>query len=241
MAKTNTITLADLLDMWAEEELKTGSLSNGTVDNYLQAIKRVKQHPIADRKLKIVTAEHLQQYLDLLVFGGKAPDGTAYRGYSKDYIHSFIAVLNQSFRFAVFPKTLITFNPMQYVVIHKKNEQADIFAEDTADDGKLTTISHEQFLSLVDFLEQKHNPAVLPIQIAYYAGLRIGEACALTWKDINLEEQYLTVRRSVRRNGARKRVEIGTTKRNKIRTVDFGDTLTTILKKAKKEQLKNKM
>lgn len=241
VARTNTITLADLLDMWAEEELKTGFLSNGTVDNYLQTIKRIKQHPIADRKLKTVSAEHLQQYLDLLVFGGKSPDGTAYKGYSKDYIHSFTAVLNQSFRFAVFPKTLITFNPMQYVVIHKKNEQADIFAEDTVDDGKLTTISHEQFLSLVDFLEQKHNPAVLPIQIAYYAGLRIGEACALTWKDISLEEQYLTVRRSVRRNGARKRVEIGTTKRNKIRTVDFGDTLTTILKKAKKEQLKNKM
>ena len=34
------------------------------------------------------------------------------------------------------------------------------------------------------------NPsAVLPIQIAYYAGLRIGEVCGLTWQDINLEEQ----------------------------------------------------
>ena len=241
VAKTNSVTLAGLLDLWAEEELKVGTLSNGTVDNYLQAIGRIKQHPIADRKLKTVTAEHLQQYLDLLVFGGESPDGTEYKGYSKDYVHSFTAVLNQSFRFAVFPKNLITFNPMQYVVIHKKNEQADLFAEDTEDDGKVTAITHEQFLSLIDFLDKKHNPAVLPIQIAYYAGLRIGEACALTWSDINLEEQYLTVRRSVRRNGARKRVEIGTTKRNKIRTVDFGDTLTAILKQAKKEQLKNRM
>ena len=118
---------------------------------------------------------------------------------------------------------------MQYVVIHKQNEQADIFAEDIANDEKLTTITREHFLSLVDFPEQKKNPTVLPIQISYYAGLRIGEACALTWKDINLEEQYLTVRRSVRRNGARKRIEIETTKRNKIRTVDFGDTLSAIL------------
>ena len=36
-------------------------------------------------------------------------------------------------------------------------------------------------------------------------------------------------------------MEIGTTKRKKVRIVDFGNTLTTILKKAKKEQLKNRM
>lgn len=56
----------------------------------------------------------------------------------------------------------------------------------------------------------------------------------LTWQDINLEEQYLTVRRSVRYNGTRHKTEIGPTKRKKVRVVDFGDTLAEILKKAKK-------
>ena len=45
--------------MWAEGELKTGTLSDGTVENYLQALGRIKQHPISKRKLKTVTAEHL--------------------------------------------------------------------------------------------------------------------------------------------------------------------------------------
>ena len=49
------------------------------------------------------------------------------------------------------------------------------------------TISHEQYLQLEDFLKKKDNPALLPIQIAYYTGLRIGEVCGLTWQDINLE------------------------------------------------------
>ena len=57
--------------MWAEEELKVGTLSNGTVENYLGAIRCIKKHPIAERKLKTVTAEHLQAFLDLLTFGGK--------------------------------------------------------------------------------------------------------------------------------------------------------------------------
>jgi len=82
---------------------------------------------------------------------------------------------------------------------------------------------------------------VLPIQIAYFAGLRIGEVCGLIWQDINLEEQYLTVMRSVRYDGAKHKTIIRPTKRKKVRTVDFGDILTSILKKARKEQLKNQM
>jgi integrase len=115
VAKADNLTVGELLDMWAEEELKTGTLSNGTVENYLGAIRCIKKHPIADRKLKTVTAEHLQAFLDLLTFGGEFPDGKVKKGYSKDYIHSFSAVLQQSFRFAVFPKQLISFNPMQYI------------------------------------------------------------------------------------------------------------------------------
>lgn len=112
VVKADNITLGGLLDMWAEEELKTGTLSNGTVENYLQAINRIKQHPVSERKLKTVTSEHLQQFMDLLTSGGTVGTFVS-KGYSKDYIHSFSAVLQQSFRFAVFPKHLITFNPVQ--------------------------------------------------------------------------------------------------------------------------------
>ena len=48
------------------------------------------------------------------------------------------------------------------------------------------TISYEQYLQLEDFLKKKDNPALLPIQIAYYTGLRIGEVCGLTWQDIKM-------------------------------------------------------
>ena len=56
-------------------------------------------------------------------------------------------------------------------------------------------ISHEDYERLIQYLEKKNPPAILPIQIAYYAGLRIGETCGLTWQDINLEEQCLTIKR----------------------------------------------
>ena len=50
IAKSENITIGELLDIWAEEELKTGTLSNGTVQNYLGAITNIKKHPNSERK-----------------------------------------------------------------------------------------------------------------------------------------------------------------------------------------------
>ncbi len=241
VAKSENATVGMLLDMWVEEELKPGSLSNGTVMAYQGTVNRIKQHPIGSRKLKTVTAYHLQAYMDFLSFGGTNPDGTTAKALSKGYLRLFSAVLQGAFRFAVFPKRLITFNPMQYVVWRGKKEDYDLFSDEDGNTDSTPTLSHEQYLKLEEFLKKKDNPALLPIQIAYYTGLRIGEVCGLTWQDVNLDKQYLTVRRSMRYNGARHKTEIGATKRKKVRTVDFCNTLAAILKAAKTEQHKNRL
>lgn len=240
VARSENVTVGDLLDMWIEEEVKPGNLSNGTVMAYQGAVGRIKQFPIGSRKLKTVTSEHLQMFFDLLSFGGTNADGTKVKPISKGYMRQFSAVMQGAFRFAVFPKRLITFNPMQYIKIRQKQECYELFNEDSEDGLTVPTISYDQFKTLTDYLKKKDNPALLPIQIAYYTGLRIGEVCALTWQDIDLKEQTITVRRSMRYNGARHKTEVGTTKRSKIRTVDFCDTLATILKAARTEQHKNR-
>ena len=215
IAKADNITLGQLLDTWAEEELKTGTLSNGTVGTYLQAINRIKNHPVSRRKLKTVTLGHLQQFMDIMSFGGTIEDFVS-KGYSKDYVRTFSAVLQQSFRFAVFPKQYITFNPMQYVVMRHKKDDMDLFAEETdTDNGKVKPLSFEQYQKLTAQLGKRSKDAILPVQIAYFTGLRLGEVAGLTWQDINLEEQYLTVRRSVRYNGAAHKHETGSTKGKK--------------------------
>lgn len=243
VAKASNITVGEMLDMWAEEELKPGPLSNGTVSAYLSTIERIKKHPIGSRKLKSVAANHLQDYMDLLSFGGQKPDGTIAKPLAVGTIRPYSAVLRNAFRFAVFPKQLISFNPMDYVVWRYKDDDYEMFTEE--DQGSfeeaLPTITYEQYMIMSKLLAAKKNPALLPIQIAYYTGLRIGEACALTWQDINLTEQCLTVRRSMRYNSVRKKTEIGPTKRRKIRTVDFCDTLASILKEARREQMLNSM
>ena len=240
VAKAENVTVGALLDMWVEEELKPGNLANGTVSLYQSTIERIKQYPIGDRKLKTVTPDHLQAFFDLLAFGGKKPDGSEAKPLASNSIRPYSAVMQAAFRFAVFPKRLMTFNPMQYVKIRHKQETYELFNENSEDGLTVPTISYEQYKALTDYLKKKENPALLPIQIAYYTGLRIGEVCALTWQDIDLKEQTITVRRSMRYNGARHKTEVSTTKRGKIRTVDFCDTLAGILKAAKTEQHKNR-
>ncbi len=79
---------------------------------------------------------HLQQFMDLLSFGGTVEDFVS-KGYSIDYIWSYSAVLQQSFRFAVFPKQYITFNPMQYVVMRHKKDNMEISFVCLREDGCL--------------------------------------------------------------------------------------------------------
>lgn len=241
VAKASNITLSDMLNMWIEEELAPSKRSNGTERSYLNTANRIKQHSIAKRKLKTITAEHLQKFFDSLSSAQPLSNGKQSKPLSAGSLNVYAAVMRGAFRFSVFPKQLITFNPMQYVVLRGNQDDFEMFSSDAdGETGKSPVVTDEQFKQMSEYLQRTNNPALLPIQIAYYTGLRLGEVCGLTWQDIDLEGKYLTVRRSICYNNTRKAMTIGPTKRKKIRTVDFGDTLTGILMQAKKEQQKNR-
>ena len=241
VVKTENITLRQLLDNWVEEDLKTGSMSNGTVELYQNIVKVIKRHPICNRKLSAITSEHLQKFMDQVCFGGKEGDFDSGEGYKKEYAKKPMSVLNHAFRFAVFPKKYISYNPMQYVKIRDRKNDVEIFASEDEVDENITPLTDEMYKELIKYLGVHYPYAVLPVRISYYTGLRIGEVCGLTWQDINLDEQYLAVRRSVTYDTQRHKVQIGTTKRAKVRIVDFGDNLKKILTEAQLQQKDNEM
>ncbi len=93
VAKSDNITLAELIDLWVEEYLKPSGLSNGTVSTYTTTVNRIKQAPIAQRKLKSITPDNLQSYVNELSFGTKESDGTDIKGISKSRMFNYLAVL----------------------------------------------------------------------------------------------------------------------------------------------------
>lgn len=241
VAKASNVTLADMLDMWMDEELYPSKRSNGTARSYINTANRVKQHAIGKRKLKSITAEHMQKFFDALSSPQKLSDGTMSKGLSSGSLNVYAAVMRGAFRFAVFPKQLITFNPMQYVVVRSHNDGYEMFVADNEVQTENSVITHEQFLGIENYLRTRNIPSLLAFQIGYYTGLRIGEVCGIAWNDIDLEEQYLTVRRSMTYSNIRNGTVIGPTKRKKIRTVYFGNTLANILKQAKEQQEQNRI
>ena len=89
--------------------------------------------------------------------------------------------MKQSFRFAVFPKQFVTFNPMQYVVMRHKKDETDLFADETAaKKDKVKPLSVEMYRKLIEQLGKRSRNAILPVQIAYFTGLRLGEVAGLT-------------------------------------------------------------
>ena len=85
-----------------------------------------------------------------------------------------------------------------------------------------------RYKQITDYLHKRKNPALLPIQIACYTGLRIGRVCGLAWQDINLEEQYLTVRWSMRYNATRHKIKTGAAPKDVQELLGHSDVSTTM-------------
>lgn len=234
MKRRYTMKLKDLLEIYADNEIHRGSFALGTRNNYLSVIRMLNTMEIVEKKVKDVHTEELQKLFTSFVNGFTEEDGKYHKPYSKSRICAFSALLTNAFAYAVYPLGVIKSNPMEHVDISVRRSEQVLFENMNRQEEILT---HEQFLKICDYLNEKDNPDVLPIEIAYYTGLRIGEVCGLLWDDIHLDEQYLVVQRAVVLNCENKnRLEFTSPKRDKGRIVYFPNSLKKILVQEKKKR-----
>ena len=93
----DTVTLGEFLDIWVEEDLKTGSMSNGTVELYQNVVKVIKRDPICNRRLSLITSEDLQEYINRVSIEKTGNESVSH----DDYAKKPYTVLNHAFRYAV--------------------------------------------------------------------------------------------------------------------------------------------
>lgn len=105
----------------------------------------------------------------------------------------------------------------------------------------MRVLSRLEQTTLSDQLRNEPNPCNLGILLCLYTGMRIGEICALTWGDVNIEEHYLFVHRSMQRvqtgeNGAKTKIVIQTPKSDcSIRKIPIPDEMLQLLIQSKKQ------
>lgn len=229
------ITVSDYLEQWYELSCKL-NLKYNTQVGYLRIIEGHLKPKFGAYKLKAINSAILQEYANSLKLNG----------YSKSHIVGILTVFQSALDYAIEPLHYITHNPMKSVKFPKVERKPRERIILTLDDWQRI---------LDRFQDTRY---YIPLMIGFYTGLRISEAFALTWDDIDLDKRVLTVNKQVvKRNfGAdvRKVVEkkgkkeqrsswyFTTTKTlSSTRTVPFGESLYLALKHEKTEQKKNEM
>lgn len=230
------ITVADYLDQWYEFYCKL-NLKYNTQVGYLRIIEGHLKPRFGKYRLKAISSALLQNYANDLKMNGL----------SKSHMAGILSIFGAALDYAVEPMHYLTANPMRYVKypkVEKKPRERII----------LTLEEWERIIERFPANSRYH----IPLMIGFYTGLRISEAFALTWDDIDFDKREITVNKQVvKRNfGAdvRKVVEKKGKKELKSswyfttpktltseRTVKFGETLYQALMAEYTAQTKNEL
>lgn len=229
------ITVSDYLDQWYELSCKL-NLKYNTQVGYLRIIEGHIKPKFGQYRLKAINSAILQEYANSLKLNG----------YSKSHIVGILTVFQSALDYAIEPLHYISQNPMKMVRFPKVERKP----------RERIILSMDEWQRIIDRFQDTRY--YIPLMIGFYTGLRISEAFALTWDDIDFENKTLTVsKQAVKRNfGAdvRKVVETKGKKEQRSswyfttpktassqRTIPFGDTLYNALKQEKAAQLRNEM
>lgn len=167
------ITFGDAFDEWFESNcIRT---KESTQANYrLKAEKHIL--PVfMNMDITDVTAKSIYQFIR-----DKQESGLSNR-----YITDILVLMKSVFKYAA--RTYRIFNPMEGIVMPKKEKT------------EVLLLTPEQEKKLMRILLANPTLTNAGIILARMTGLRIGELCALQWKDIDLEKRILTVSKTIQR------------------------------------------
>lgn len=177
----NEITVSDYLDFWFDNYCKM-NLKYNTQVGYLQIIENHLKPTFGIYKLKALNSASIQEYANALKL----------KGLAKSSVVGIISTLSGALNYAVEPLHYIQYNPCDRIKYPKYERPKNKEVRFVIQPDEFTTIT-ERFPAESQFY--------IPLMIGYYTGLRISEAFALTWDDINLYDHTLTVNKiTVKRN-----------------------------------------
>lgn len=213
--------LEDYMWYWFEEYCLI-NLKYNTQENYRMVIKKHIVPMIGHYALRDLTPTLLQKWIN----------DKHREQYSKKSMSIFYSVVNNALKHAVYPWGLLKDNPMQYVSQPKQQRR-----KTTKDDLKI--IKREDLISIIGYLTPDM-PLYMPFHIGLHTGLRVSEVCGLLWRDIDFDEQTLTVERAM--VNINKEWVLDTTKTTSSeRSIPLGPTIVKLLKEHRIWIKKNKL
>lgn len=173
-------TFSDVVEMWLSSvriEVK-----KSTVYRYEYLIERHILPILGGYKITEISTSVINSFLEDKMKNGKL-DGKG--GLSADYVKAMSNIIKMVIEFAVSEELCL---PLKSKISRPIEEKDDI-----------PILSHEDQAKLKAYIDNNMDLTGLGIIISLYAGLRIGEVCALTWNDIDLRLGIIHIRHTVAR------------------------------------------
>lgn len=218
---SKNFSLAQYLDFWHKEYVEL-NCKYSTISGYKIMIDKHIKPSLGFYKLSSLSPAEIQEFINQKYI----------YGLGKRYIGNILSVLSSALKMAVYPYKLIKENPALYVKLPKSK---------TPKVCKQRKILSPEEMKKIFQRFPCGSSFYIPLQIAYHTGVRIGECCALTWEDINLENKTISISKSLSKQH-NKNWYFGSTKTfTSNRTIPIGNTLANILKKHKIQQSQRKI
>jgi len=224
--ETSLVTTEQLFLMWLDN--KKVNLKQSSYATYHQVIHGHIIPYFQNTKSSHLTTEAVNQFIKDKLQHGRL-DGKG--GLSPKRVSDILAII------------------LQVVPYGKKkgavgNFDFDDVINPKAEEAELPVLTAQEQNDLLDYVKSDLDHKKLGVMVALYTGIRLGELCALQWKDINFSEGYLSITKTLQRikdtdpnSTAKTKMVIDTPKSKKsIREIPLPTYLLCLLKQWEKGQ-----
>ena len=244
------ITLKEFIDRWATE-WAVQELQASTMEKYQAVIDDFILPHLGHLKLTEIKPHTINSFFVQLTKDGARRDGKP-GGYARGTINKISNVLSSILRTAV-EWEVVGRNPCDNVRVQAEAtadkikfftpEQTAIFLDYISKPYTIRTKGHTRTddtgkqYTVGDYESTKELPLQIKVlfTLAIYTGLRKGELLALTWDDVDFENNAVAVTKAAAVVGGKQIVKVPKT-RNSYRIVSIPKRMTTMLLKLKNEQ-----
>ena len=179
--KPKKILYYELITEWLD--YKKDYIKESTYANYSNIVYNHLLPDMGNLYLSDITHNYLQQYILDKLKKGKIKDSSPL---SEKMVKDIMMVLKNSLKYAMNEELM---NQINLNFIYPKNHRTK----------KLYILSRREQRKITDYVLENPSPRSIGILISLYAGIRIGELCALQWSDIDFKNNIIHINKTLQR------------------------------------------
>lgn len=213
--KTKNYSVNDVFELWYETYKNT--VKETTAHHRYNMFVNTFGDNIGKLNIKKLTPRYMQKFIN-----DYSKQLYAYREKTK--------ILNQIFNYAV-KQDIIEQNPLNKITYPKP--RTELRRKDNFDGENFYT--KDELIKFLTTLEKDRNKQLYVLcRLLAFSGMRVSEALALTWEDIDFNTKEVTINKTLAVDVINKKTVVNTPKtENSVRTISLDDNTLDILKKWK--------